>query len=113
MRIDYGKGEVEAIMSVETLMVYEQEFDSDLIRDFLGLQDVSDDEAEGGESLDFRQVNWTALVRVLWASIKVADPDTPSFKEWCRGLGDINLLKVNAALGAEVVRKFFRAEVAL
>lgn len=108
MRVDYGEGAAEAVVSVETLMVYEQEFGGDLIRDFLGLQDMAEDEGPS-DSVDFRQVNWTALVRVLWAALKVADPGMPRFAEWAAGLGDVDLLAVNAQLGPEVVRRFFRA----
>lgn len=113
MLIDYGRGPEEAVVSVETLMVYEHEFGGDMIRDFLGVQDFSEGEGDGGESVDFRQVNWTALVRMLWAALKTANPDLPGFREWGAGLGDVNLLQANSALGAEVVRKFFRAETAL
>lgn len=111
MVIDFGNGPREAVVSVETLTVYEQEFGgADLIRDFMGVQNVSED--VDADSVDFRRVNWTALVRVLWAALRTADPEVVPFREWAASVGDVNLLVVNAQLGREVVRRLFRAGAA-
>lgn len=112
MRIDYGRGPEEAVLSVHTLMLYEQEFNgADMIQDYYGLsiarkQEYGDDVET---VLDFRNVNWTALVRVLWAALKTADDSLPPFAEWEAGLPDIDLFAVNRELGPEVMRRFFRS----
>lgn len=106
--IETGLGKVEVIASVETLAIYEQEFDGrDMIQDVFGKIEVS--EEEDGIVLDFTRTNWTALARALWACERTADRTVPSFAEWSKGAEGLNLLTVNRDLG-EVIRKgFFRA----
>ena len=110
MLIDYdGTGPREARLSVLTLMLYEQEFGgADMLADVLGRQDVSGGGADDG-TVDFSGVRWGALARALWAALKTADDDVPPFAEWAASVEDgLDLPAVNAALGPEMIRKFFR-----
>lgn len=111
MKIDYGNGEVEALLSVFTLTVYEQEFKADLIQDLFGRAVLREEKDEEGVlfAIDYRDVNWTALTRVLWAALKAADDSLPSFKEWSKGVGSIDLNAVHRAIVPEAMRQFFRA----
>lgn len=113
MLLDYGCGEKELVYSVETLLVYEQEFGgADMIKDLFGRVVVRSNHADDGDvvlALDYRDTNWTAALKALWAGEKTADPATPSFKEWSRKVGDVNLYKVTNAVVPEVQARFFRA----
>lgn len=110
MKLDFGYGEQEVICSITTLMVYEQEFKRDLIQDLFGRMVLRDETEEEGEFvLDFRDTNWTALIRVLWAALKTADDSLPPFAEWQANLEDVNLYIVQGVLVPEVQRRFFRA----
>lgn len=112
MKIDFGTGEQEVIVSVHTLMVYEQEFSgADLIQDLykkVVIRKSDDDDDDILAAIDFRNVNWTALTKVLWAALKTADDDLPPFREWSATVGDINLMDLNAQLTPEVERRLFR-----
>lgn len=111
MRIDYGAGDAEAVLGVYTLVVYEQEFRSDLIQDLFGravLRKEADEE-DVIFAVDYRDVNWTSLAKVLWAALKAADDSVPSFKAWAAGAGAIDLNAVHRALVPEAMRMFFRA----
>ena len=102
--------EQEVIFSVHTLMVYEQEFGSDLIQDFYKTVEIRENKKKEGviATLDFRNVNWTALTRVLWAGVKTANDATPSFKDWAKTTGELNLLELNNEIVPLVERAFFR-----
>lgn len=115
MRIDFGQGEQEVIVSVATLALYEQEFNgADMIQDLYKKVCIrkSDSDDDIIAAIDFRNVNWTALTKVLWAALKTADDDTLPYKEWSVKVGDINLMDLNAQLGPEVERRLFRAGAA-
>lgn len=113
MKLDYGSGERELVYSVETLLIYEQEFGgADMIKDLFGRVVVRSKADQGDDvilALDYRDTNWTAALKALWAGEKTADPDTPPFREWSRKVGDVNLYKVTNAVVPEVQARFFRA----
>ena len=78
MVIDYdGKGGCECTFSIATLVAYEQEFGRDMIQDVLGRVAVRDE--DGTTVVDFRDTNWTATTRALWAAIKTANPKTQHY----------------------------------
>lgn len=111
MLIDYGKGEKEAILSVETMTVYEQEFGRDIIQDLFGRVVVRKEQHEEDVefAVDYRDTNWTAIVRVLWAALKTADGSTPSYKEWSKSVGNIDLNAIGRPILDEAWKMFFRA----
>lgn len=111
MKIDYGYGEKEIIVSVLTLTLYEQEFQSDLIQDLFGRVSVEDTDASENEIilLDFSRTNWTAVTRCLWACLKTADPSLPSFKSWASSLGKVNLFDLKEELIPVVMENLFCA----
>lgn len=111
MRVDYGAGDAEAVLGVYTLVLYEQEFRSDLIQDLFGravMRKEPEEEEDVVLAVDYRDVNWTALTKVLWAALKAADDSVPSFAKWAAGLGPIDLNAVHLALVPEALRMFFR-----
>lgn len=111
MVIDYGEGEAEALMGVQTMTVYEQEFGRDIIQDLFGRAVVRRQEVEDDVefAVDYRDVNWTALVRVLWAAIRTADPETPPFAVWSARVGSLDLNAVNDALYPAAIGAFFHS----
>ena len=109
MVVDYdGKGGGEVLFSVETLVTYEQEFGRDMIQDIIGRVALRDDE-EGTTLLDFRDTNWTAVTRALWAGLKTADPRVPSFSAWSKGVSGIDLYSLSNQVVTAVAESFFRA----
>ena len=77
-----GNEEKEVPLGVTALMVYEQQFKSDLVQDLFGLAVVrkanNDDDIEF--SVDYRNTNWTAVVKATWAILKAADGNTKDRK---------------------------------
>ena len=80
-----------------TLMVYEQEFKSDLIKDVFGRIDVRSaasnfDEDGNVVAMDYTIDNWNAELRAFWAMLKTSadiarregrmSESVPSFKSW-------------------------------
>ena len=114
MKIDTGNGnEVEVELGFETLVIYEEEFGRDLIKDFFGKTEVPvGDEADGSEdtvTIDFTQTNWTAITRVVWAGARTAAGDGfPGYREWIRTVSDMNLRQASDTMMPEAIRKFFR-----
>lgn len=111
MRVDYGCGERECALGVHAMMLYEQEFGSDIIKDLFGrvvLRRQADD-PDVEFAMDYRDTNWTAAVKALWAGLKSADESVPPFREWERSAGAIDMNAVVAALIPEAWRMFFRA----
>lgn len=111
MIIDYGRGDTEIHVSPLTLLIYEQEFKGDMIQDLFGKVVVRDEEDEEGEYtvFDYRSTNWTAVAKSLWACLKAADDNLPSFKVWSKNLGDLNILAVMNALIPAVTDGLFRS----
>lgn len=112
MLIDYGCGPLEARMGVKTMTVYEQEFGRDIIQDLFGravIRKQAEDDVEF--SVDYRDTNWTALVRVLWAALRTADESVPPFEVWGAGIEELDLNAVGDALFPEAYRVFFHTGV--
>lgn len=104
MKVDYGKGEMEAEVSAYTLVIYEQEFGGrDLIGDFFGKSD---------KKLSYATVPWTVAVKVLWAALKTHDDRVAPFRSWVKEVGDVDLLEICLALREECNRRFFRTGAA-
>ena len=100
MVIDYGSGDVEVLVSPWSLVIYEQEFHSDMIQDVLGKVVVRNEDDEDGAIavFDYRDVNWTSYVKALWACMKAADDSVPSFRKWSEANKTINIMKISNAL---------------
>ena len=99
-KIDYNHSgtEAEYEATTYTLMVYEQEFKSDLIKDVFGRIDLSgasgNVDAEGNIiAMDYTIDNWNSYPRAFWAMLKTSEaiarsegrPVTtvPPFIQWC------------------------------
>lgn len=109
MLIDFGCGEVEATPCVKTLVIYEQEFGSDMVQDLFGRETVRrTDDSDVLFAFDYRDFEWTAALKALWASVKTADPSTPPFRAWADSLGDVDLMEVVARFIPEVRARLFR-----
>lgn len=95
MRIDYGQGEKEVLLSAYTVMLYEQEFKSDPIHDLY----------QG----EFSDVYFPAVTKWLWAGVKTADDAIPSYDKWARQVTGVNLREISNELISEINDAFFRA----
>lgn len=117
MKIDYGKGEKNIEVSIYTLMIYEHEFRRDMIKDLFGkvvVRKEDEDDKEALAVIDYRNVEWTALIRALWACEKTANNKVKSFDEWAGKLSDseIDLLEIASKLRPEIERRLFRTGAA-
>lgn len=111
MKVDFGQGEKEALVSVWTLSIYEQEFGSDMIQDLFGEEVVKADNEDDDNVIfkfDYHDFNWTAATKALWAALKCADPDTQPYAIWARELGDIDLWSIIRDFLPEVRARLFR-----
>lgn len=97
----------QAIASVLTLTLYEQEFGKGLIEDLFGKVKASTKEDD--VVLDFTTTDWTAMMRALWACLKTADDSVPCFAQWQREATGLSVFDVSALLNREFSGAFFRA----
>lgn len=111
MKLDFGNGEVEAEVSFWTLVVYEQQFGTDMIGDLFGKVDAEEDE-DGSLVLDYTKYNWTASVQAMWAAVKCADRFAPAYEDWCKSITDVNMWPLIAQLKAEILARLFRTGAA-
>ena len=124
MLIDIGDyGEVEAVATAYTLVIYEQEFGGrDLIADVFGRHEGKDD---GGKVVvDFTSDNWLSELRAVWAMVRTAydiaydrgdaaPNDKPKpFKEWVKGVGKLDMRSLSVALLTECMDGFFHTGAA-
>jgi hypothetical protein len=97
-----------------TALIYENEFGKDMLKEFFGVQALSDPIAEDGDvlSVDFTRINWTAASKALWAAIKTADESVAPYGIWVKESSGANMWLVYEQLAAEIADCFFRAEAA-
>lgn len=136
MLIDIGDyGEVEAVATAYTLVIYEQEFGGrDLISDVFGKHDGKDegdekpdgDEPDAGGRIvvDFTSDNWLSELRAVWAMVRTAydiaydrgdaapNARPKPFKEWVKGVGKLDMRKLSLALITECMDGFFHTGAA-
>lgn len=124
MLIEIGDyGEVEAVATAYTLVLYEQEFGGrDLVADVFGRHEGEDD----GDNVvvDFTTDNWVHELRAVWAMVRTAydlaydrgdaaPNDKPKpFREWVKGVGKLNMRQLSVALVTECMDGFFHSGAA-
>ncbi len=109
LNLKLGDIEREVPIGVSALMVYEQQFGSDMVQDLFGR--VSVPAAGEGEAffVDYRDTNWTALVKAAWACLKAENGNTPMFETWAGELGDVDLTTLAERMIPAAFEAFFRA----
>lgn len=110
-----------------TLMVYEQEFKKDLIKDVFGRIDTRQaqnnfDEDGNLVAWDYTIENWNAELRAFWAMLRtsseIARADgrryetVPPFVQWCLKTRSIDMGQVSQAVFNECQRGLFRSGAA-
>lgn len=124
MLIEIGDyGEVEAVATAYTLVLYEQEFGGrDLIADVFGRHEGND---EGGSVVvDFTSDNWLSELRAVWAMVRTAydlaydrgdaapNAKPKPFREWVKGVGKLNMNELSSAIVSECLDGFFHSGAA-
>ena len=113
--VEIGGKKRKAAVTFYTAQVYEMEFGSDLIQDFLGVVGTDSLIETDGESIakiDFTKTNWTGAMKALWAALKTADDKLPGYTQWSRKVSGVNLWLAQDQLGYEISDCFFRADTA-
>ena len=101
----------KAKVTFKTAFIYEAEFHSDLTKDFFGKQVFKEEKAEEKAiTIDFTATNWNAVMRVLWAAMKTADPSLPGFERWSEEAEGANLWYAAEVLSMECADCFFRPD---
>lgn len=110
-----------------TLVVYEQEFKSNLISDIFGRIDVREAEknfdANGNlVAMDYTIDNWTAELKAFWTMLKTSADiarsenrhfeQVPPFTQWCLKTRTIDMGEISKAVFDECQRGLFRAGAA-
>lgn len=110
-----------------TLMVYEQEFKRDLIRDVFGRIDVREatqnfDDDGNIIAMDYTIDNWNAELRAFWAMLRTSSEiarsegrkaeSVPSFTQWCLKTRSIDMGQISQAVFDECQRGLFRSGAA-
>lgn len=129
--IDYdGTGKHQTLCTAWTLVVYEQEFHADMIKDVFGVIDakktriVFDDNDELAQ-IDYTNTNWVKNLMALWAMLKthsdieyatgnLAPNDrVPSYIEWIHNVGQVNMDEVSGFVIDEMNKGLFRDAAAV
>lgn len=113
--IKLGDKDYELACGAWTPVLYEQEFGKDMIADVFGrVAFREDDMLQDGEIavMDFRDTNWTASIRALWACMKTADDSVEPFNKWIKKQDGIDLEAVQEYISTELVVKFFPTRAA-
>lgn len=98
--------ELEVKLSAFSMVLYEQEFGSDLIGDLNGKVKVDDGEEEG-VLFDFTKIPWMKILQGIWAMLKTAKPSTPHFEKWVKGVEEFNAFEMRNVLEQAVSDNFF------
>lgn len=110
--VELNGKKVKADVTFYTAWVYEAEFQSKLVQDYMKSQSYTESEdGEGGKVLlvDFESVDWLTITRVLWAAIKTAKESTPGYEDWIRKTGGADFLSVRSDLDKAISDCFFRS----
>ncbi len=128
-KVDYEHNGVEREYEATTytLVVYEQEFKRDLIKDVYGRIDTRRgasvfDEDGNIVVADYTYDNWTDELRAFWAMLKTSEAickrenrpclPVPSFKQWCLETRSIDMGEVSELVYNECQRGLFRSGAA-
>ena len=118
-------GEHEAYCTAWTLVIYEQQFNEDMIKDVFGRIDMSKQRYEldsNGDVLtvDYTNENWTKNIQALWAMLRTAseigfmDGDVaankriPSYEEWITTVKAVDCDGIANFVVTEMQSGFFR-----
>lgn len=128
-KIDYQHDgtEHEYEATTYTLMVYEQEFKSDMIKDVFGRIDLSGaasnvDEHGNVVYIDYTIDNWNAYLRAFWSMLKTSEaiarsegrqvPAVPAFIQWCLATRFIDMSELSRVVVDECNRGLFHSGAA-
>lgn len=128
-KIDYERNGVEREYEATTytLVVYEQEFKSDLIKDVFGRIDLRNSQTildEDGNLVvvDYTSDNWIGYLKAFWAMLKTSEAicrrenrpclAVPSFNQWSLETRSIDMVELSHVVIAELNRGLFRAGAA-
>lgn len=110
VELEINGEKVQAVYSVWTLALYEQEFDgANMLSDLFGVVEINAKAKNAAMTLDFTANDWTKLAKAVWAGVKCADDSTLPFKEWARKATDIDMFEIANKVPLEVMRRCFRA----
>lgn len=121
-----GYGDIDIEATAHTLVLYEQEFKSDLIKDVFGKREQAKD-SDGSTVVlfDYTVDNWNDELKALWAMAKTANDIAndagevapkdriTSYTKWVRGLGKINMRDVANAVVSCCMDGFFHTGAAV
>lgn len=128
--IDYENNGVEREYEATTytLMIYEHEFNKDLIKDVFGRIDIRSAASNFDDSgnmvvMDYTIDNWNAELRAFWAMLKTSEAickrdnrpclPVPPFTQWCLNTRSIDMSEISKAVFDECQRGLFRSGAAV
>lgn len=128
-KIDYENNgtEHEYEATTYTLVIYEQEFKKDLIKDVFGRIDIRNaaknfDDDGNMVAMDYTIDNWMGELRAFWAMLKTSSEiarsegrqfeSVPPFVQWCIRTRSIDMGQISQAVFDECQRGLFRSGAA-
>lgn len=103
----------EARVSFLTVQLYETEFGADMLKELFGKQGDGNDpivwDGDTIEAIDFTKVNWSVVMKVLWAALKTEDASLPGYSTWAKDVTGVNMWEVRMLVDEAVNDCFFRA----
>lgn len=128
-KIDYERNGVEREYEATTytLVVYEQEFKSDLIKDVFGRIDLRNSQTvldDDGNLIvvDYTNDNWIGYLKAFWAMLKTSEAicrrenrpclAVPSFNQWSLETRSIDMAELSSVVVRELNRGLFRTGAA-
>ena len=107
----------DAAVTCITPSIYELEFGSDMVSDFIGRVDdegngfVEVDRKGTVVAVDYTTVKWNNVLKCLWAALKTVNDKMPGFKAWAKGVSGLNVVDVRVAVSEAIDDCFFRARL--
>lgn len=128
-KVDYENNGVEREYEATTytLVIYEQEFGRDLIKDVFGRIDVTQAlrniDSDGNViAMDYTVDNWSSYPRAFWAMLKTSEAickrdnrpclAVPPFVQWCLETRSIDMGQLSQLVFDECQRGLFRSGAA-
>lgn len=121
-----GYGDIDIEATAHTLVLYEQEFKSDLIKDVFGKREqAKDSDGSAVVLFDYTVDNWNDELKALWAMAKTANDladergevapkdRIKSYTKWVKGLGKVNMRDVANAVVSCCMDGFFHTGAAV
>lgn len=115
--VKVGDETLSAEVTFYTALLYEQEFQSDIVADLFGTQGKDSNPFSVSKkgavvAIDFSKVSWLSVAKATWAALKTVDSTIPSYTAWMKETKGVNFWDLRESLLEDASDCFFRTDAA-